>query len=237
MRSTQSGNALVIILITIALLAALAMTFSRSTEQGSGSMTKQQARIAAQEIINYGAIIANRAEYMRNNGCSEADISFENSVVSGYNTNATTPADGSCKIFNSNGGKLTYTKPQTTWLDTTKSAVNSYGDWFFTGQAQIDRLGSMCPGYGECSELLIMLPYVTKDVCDQINAQLNLQPTYTDEGVALLSYTNANKFNGVYNDDAGEFGNEDFTFQKKPAGCFYRSWNTHYVFYTVLAIR
>ena len=108
----QSGNAMVIILVTIALFAALIMTFTRSTEQGAGNMNAQQARMAAQELIAFFNQVDGAVQKLRTKGCSENDISFTNDADTGTfvaaNHAAGAPGDFSCHVFKTEGGKVTF---------------------------------------------------------------------------------------------------------------------------------
>ena len=104
-RNTQAGNVFVFILAGIFLFGALIFTFTRGASKGTTSLSKHQARVAAQEILNYAQTLELAVSRVRRNGCSENQISFENDVVAGY-INANAPVDNSCHIFKDNGGKM-----------------------------------------------------------------------------------------------------------------------------------
>lgn len=63
--NTQSGNVFVIILVAVTLFAALMFTFSRTGSQDTGNLTKQQAKIIAQEILNYAQLVEGAVNRVR----------------------------------------------------------------------------------------------------------------------------------------------------------------------------
>lgn len=96
------GNALFLILIAVALFAALSYAISTSG-RGSGSIEKEKSEIVRAQLVQIGAAMSQAILRMRINGCRDTEISVENG---GTNVNASTPSDGSCKLFDPNGGGL-----------------------------------------------------------------------------------------------------------------------------------
>lgn len=169
----QSGNVFIIILIGIFLFSALMYTFSKSANQSTGNVTKQQAKIIAQEIISYASLVEGAVDRIRRNGCSETEISFDNAVVAGY-SNPDSPPDKHCNIFEPEGGKIEYIDPlNTNWLDRSQSAKPAYGELGFSGQTWIYLVD---PGTDiNYAELLFWLTYIPKEVCLEINNLLNVE--------------------------------------------------------------
>ena len=95
---SERGNALLYILIAVALIAALSYVVSRGQRGNTSTLTDQQARLAAQEIIDYGNDLANAVQKLRLRGCTDTQVSFENNIVTEY-TNPNAPADKSCHVF------------------------------------------------------------------------------------------------------------------------------------------
>lgn len=171
-QKTQGGNAFIIILVGIFLFGALMFTFTRSGQKGSGNLTKQQSKIAAQEILNYARLVEGAVDRVRRNGCSESEISFENavSIFSYVNTNA--PLDKSCHVFEPEGGKLEYIKPQEKWLDDAWN-VHPYnaGNWGYG--LPHNNLPILGIGTIE-SDLRWVINFVNKDICVAINDLLGV---------------------------------------------------------------
>ena len=97
--SHQSGNVFIIILIGVLLFAALLYTFSRSLQTSGGNISSQQAEIAGQEILNYSRMLEEAVNRVRQNGCSENEISFETSDQPSKYNNLNSPTDNSCHIY------------------------------------------------------------------------------------------------------------------------------------------
>ncbi len=195
---SENGNVFIIILVAVALFGALIFTFSRSGSQGISSISKQEAKIAAQEIINYARLVEGAVDRVRRNGCSENEISFENLIVSGY-SNSNSPSDNSCHVFDDNGGKISYKAPKTEWLDGSHVSELVYGQIFFTVRTEIPGVGIDDHPTDSDGELIMNIPYINKNICLTINALLKHQDSNND-GLDLLAGGQINltlPFNGV----------------------------------------
>ena len=181
----ESGNALWFILIAIALLAALTVVVTRSSDTVEQSGDVERQRIAGSDIMRYAATIEQAVEQMRLRGLSENEISFENSFVSGY-ANARCPDNG-CKVFNVEGGGINFTSA---------SSNVSASSWLFTGADSVTGVGE--DGTGETSsadnELLIMLPGISQALCGRINTELGISGIPQDTGNADV----ATKYVGTF---------------------------------------
>ena len=62
---SQSGNVFILILAGVVLFGALMFTFSRSADKGTGNLTKQQAKITAQDILSYAKIVEDAIDRVR----------------------------------------------------------------------------------------------------------------------------------------------------------------------------
>ncbi len=235
-KNSESGNVFFMILIGVFLFGALMYSFSRSGSDGVSSISKQQAKVAAQEILNYARLVEGAVDRVRRNGCSENEISFENAVVAGY-SNTNSPADKSCHVFEAKGGKVSYSPPNRQWLDKTKTSVNSYGRWVFNGQARVNNLGKIC-GCCQCAEIISYLPFLRKEICDQINNISGFDSSYIEESILNVNYSSSGHFKGTFiNSGGGLIGNEAPELSNQPSACIYRSYNTHYTFYHAVLVR
>jgi hypothetical protein len=175
----QSGNVFIVILIGVFLFSALLYMFARSAQQGTGNITQQQAKVAAQEVLNYARLIEGGVDRIRRNGCSESEISFENSFVAGYN-NARAPLDNSCHVFDDNGGKISYTAPSTNWLDAANDTEIFYNELLFPeGSCVIDvgTGGSTCNTANNetTHDIVLIIPWIKRELCITLNNDLNVE--------------------------------------------------------------
>jgi hypothetical protein len=166
--SSQSGNALIYILIAVALLGALSFAVSQSGRGNIRQLSAEKAKITSNEIIEYGNVLANAVAQLRLRGCADTELSFQNPETA-LNVNASAPADKTCHIFDPAGGGVTYRAfPE----------FDAAGPKFNTGTEGIEqtgtdsgadlwmRLDSAAPSGGS----------MAKVICAQINDALNFTP-------------------------------------------------------------
>lgn len=173
----EAGNVFILILLGITLFGALMYSFSRSSNQGTGNLTKQQAKIAAQEILNYARLVEGAVDRVRRNGCSETEISFDNAVVSGY-SNPNSPPDKSCHIFEDEGGKVDYAELPESYIDSSFSSYQAdlnrtWGEWIYSGADTIRGVGTTC-ATSNCKELAAYIHFINKNICFELNKNLGI---------------------------------------------------------------
>jgi hypothetical protein len=102
---SQSGNALFLILIAVALFAALAYAITGSG-RGGGNISKEQATLAQGLSDQCNAYIQHMVDSLQViSGCPLNQISYE--LPNGTNPNALAPVDKHCHVFNKNGAGAT----------------------------------------------------------------------------------------------------------------------------------
>lgn len=177
---TQRGNALFIILLAIALLAALSYAVFQGGRTSSHNLTDEQVRLAALEFIAYGDAVAKGVQKVRLQGCTPGQITFNShnglsrrgsGVAYSYNTN--TPADKSCDVFAMNGGAIT---PKLFTNGTiAPSLVNpSYMDsqsFIFTSTRVIGQGSEEADG----TDLIMWVGRLKKEVCIKINKLVSVE--------------------------------------------------------------
>lgn len=199
--NSQSGNVFFYILMAIVLFAALSYAVSQGNRGNTSMLTDQQAKLVAQEVIEYAQTVAGAVQKLKLRGCSDTQISFENTVETGY-TNTNAPTDKSCHIFDLNGGSINYN--------------NGLGVWLITGNLKIQGVGS------STTNLNLILPSVAQSTCENINNFLSESAPTTIDGYSgtvatfdgdASSYTAATT--PTIGDTASEYeGVTSFCFQK-----------------------
>ncbi len=249
--NAQSGNVFVIIFIAVVLFGALGYTFSKSANKGTGNLTKQQAKIAAQNLIEYSNLVEAAIGRVRRNGCAESQISFENSVEGGY-SNTGSPANFSCHIFNDNGGKSNFKVFPKSYYDPNFSTLTHYDGWltsgkpvFFNGTC-VQNIGQNCFGNDLenrlYSELLLYHFYLNKDICIQINNLLGVDnqpsgdPPKASHRFASITST---KYRGsftrfVHGMSPESYTNGKYSYCVKGPNTGFPSYGYHY-YHTLLA--
>jgi hypothetical protein len=175
----ENGNVIFFILIAVVLMAALSYVFTQGTRTGQENIGAQKAGLAASEILEISARLQNAVRQLQINGCRDQEISFENSVVSGYE-NAFAPADETCHVFAAHGANISWVRNIEPNLDSNHSGAPLYGEAYYPANLCVDGVGSNtgpdCDSDGDSgSEDIVMIyPYLNREICLAINERLNI---------------------------------------------------------------
>ncbi len=204
-KSNQSGSAIFYILIAVVLFAALGFAFSQSMNSTASNLTKEEARVYAQDILSYANRLSRGVQRVQaRGGCSENDISFylpTNTSLAAYAHSV--EVDDRCKVFHEDGGAIT-------WL-TAPEGVNDGSDWIFTGSNRVQNIGLTTTPNG--NDLVALLPFLDQNICIEINKLLNIENTNgappveaTDIGDTRFvgNYTSANNITTTANEISGK---------------------------------
>jgi len=159
-RTNEQGNAFIIVLLAVTLFAALAFTVSRGMQsQTTNALSSRELDLAVSDILTYAQRMERAVDRVRRHNCSETQISFDNPIVAGYTHGAAPPTK--CEVFNSAGGGITWKSPP--------EGVNDGSEWVITA-------GSRLIGVGDTNkrEIILVLPNVDLNVCNQINSKMNI---------------------------------------------------------------
>lgn len=225
MRHSESGNAIFYIFVAIVLLAALSFAVAEGSRSSGKTLNEDRARLAASEIISYGDAANKAVGMLRLRGIAATDISFAHPDANvAYGTYGTTPT---AEVFHPEGGGITYRLPPDFGVATAGTA------YLFTGSNQVENMGSVC-GTAACSDLLILVPDVRLEVCQQINAILG----YSDKNATPVtdSDTDMTMFAGTFT-NIETLSDEDPLLAARAAGCYQDQNTSDYIYYQVLLAR
>jgi type II secretory pathway pseudopilin PulG len=220
--SCHKGNVLFIILIAVGLFAALTYAVSSSFRGGSNTISEEQARISAGEILRNMQSMKQGYDYLWNQqGCSMDDISFQSAngdIGSVTFTDSGDDGDTECEIFSPLGAGIGY-PPNLDQYQVSASAGTALGKFLFwfagnepTGTYGIDSLGTASDDH------MVFLQAVNPSICQAVNKILNYDNHTTDLVDA----------GDVIGDAAGN------VFQGRTAGCRARAAGGPYdIFYVM----
>lgn len=184
----ENGNILFLILLAVVLFAALAYAVTSSMRGGGKDGSDEKSQAIAAQIAQYATLMEQTVTRLRlSNNCSDTQISFENSVVSGY-TNASAPSDKRCHVFDTAGGGMSWQGP-----------IAEVGNqpWVISGSTSIIGVGTGVWSSAEAAtaattELIMFLPITSAAVCARINQALgnSLQ--------SISDWVTTTKFTGTY---------------------------------------
>ena len=174
-RHTERGNALWIILLSIALLGAITAMFARSGGTSDDTGDYERNSIIASDIMRYAAGLENAVQNLLNRGCSENDISFyyadEPYNSPGDYTNPSGRAE--CEVFGANGAGMAYKTIPASWRAVSGNyAARSH----FAAGLCVNGVGT---GTTSCNasqtELRLIISGLTKSLCMTINDRLGIE--------------------------------------------------------------
>lgn len=176
-KEQESGNALIYVLIAIALFAALSFTLARQTDSSeAGTLSDERAELYATQIISYAAQTKSALDQMLFIGTDIDDLDFIDPSDAGFN--AGTQRARSNRVFHPEGGGLILGRIPPDAVDqniTTPVAgwyLGSFNNIEWTALAAGNTAG---PGGAESPfEDVILVAYQLKEsVCSKINEKVN----------------------------------------------------------------
>lgn len=206
----QKGSALFLILIAVVLFGALSFSIANMLRGGDNTdISDEKAGLYAGELLNYGRSLRQSVQNIRiSNGCDDADISFENSIESGYTNGSNTE----CQVFHGNGGGMRWSSPSTD--------INDGSAWVITGDNQADGIGTAT------ADLIAILPNITLGICNEVNDNFGSSPG-SDAGISFAKFTGSYAVTETLDSADGNM-----------VGCLnYLNSGNNYFFYQVLIVR
>ncbi len=177
----ETGNALFLILIAVALFAALSYAVTRSGS-GGGDVDREEVQIKLAEVSNYFAAIDAAIQRLRLRGVAFEDLDFlsdqrfavDGSVTPRDNDKCSDP---SCEIFSPGGGGVSY-RNFYEMAQYDPLPENFQSSWLAPGELSawmvpIDGLGT------SDAELLILINAVQQPYCIAYNRRFDLPDLIT----------------------------------------------------------
>ena len=212
----QQGSAIWFVLLAVALLAALTMTMTRSSDTVEQSGDAERARISASDLMRYTGGIKTAIGKMLIEGISESDLCFHAAGWGNNDYNGASCAKPANQVFGNEGGAVVF------------RTFDSASDWVIFGSHEILNLETNAPE-------LIMQARVSAMLCREINNVLGIANSGND--APSDSAQNITPFTGAYTPAAPDniIGDQAASLARKEAGC--RKDNGNYYYYQVLIKR
>ncbi len=167
-KTSQSGSAITIIFILIALFAALAFVVSSGSRSGADNLSGQQEDLIVTEILSYANTLKNAVKNLLINGCDlETQLSFYSLGFQhpDHYENSLSPPDNSCAIFHPNGGAVS-------WQPTPQEIVNfGFNEYSIHSKHKIQDIGD------NSKNELLMTTKIPLGICKAINRKLSITTT------------------------------------------------------------
>jgi hypothetical protein len=169
-RPHQSGSVFFLILIGIAMFGALSYAMIKGGSSSMSTLSDDQARLAAQEMISFDTIVQKAVQTMRLRGVEEYGLDFSDST---YTTVGGTPVNlanntctnDTCKVFNIAGGKVNAMLPPDNAGIDSSALPSNYWKPAHPG-FRITRV----QGVGtDAADVVLFRPFINIQVCKKIN--------------------------------------------------------------------
>lgn len=160
MTKNQSGNMFVYILGAIFLLGILLVALRSGYQPGAG-IDAEANILKVSQVRKYGSELERGVNFILQNGQSESDVRFAHVSNPGYGTPGDTPAR---QVFETAGGNAERKAPPS-------GIQTSLTQWVYTGANDVSGVGS------SSSDLIAILPNVTKDFCTAMNDSASIPNT------------------------------------------------------------
>lgn len=217
---SERGSAIIWIFIMIALFGMVSFVMSQGSRTGASSISSEQAKLQASNIIEQGATIRRVVHELRINGCSDTQISFESAATGTEYENPNAPNDKRCNVFHPDGGGLKLV------------SVDNADYEGFCGISSLPGIGTTCADTS-CADLYWVITLRDRSLCKQLNASLG----YTDipEPLSLDFAFGRTPFTGIYGSALRDDGT---VYEGKPMGCYEWAGDPDfYVYYHTLLAR
>lgn len=183
----QSGNALILILIAVALFAALTAVMNQGSRSSTGMMTDQQAKLAAIELMDIFRTRADAYKMLQLRGCSSDEIHMG---VSPYgNGQALTPlSDERCHIESPQGAGFSAPQfPDSLQPDIPQAHIAQKSAILYNGpyvKAHTPTQSTYVIGLGEndAPDYMITINFIRTEICKAYNALLGIDGIPRDDG-------------------------------------------------------
>ena len=163
-RQKESGNALIYVLIAIALFAALSFTLSRQTDTGeAGTLSDERAELYATQIISYAAQAKSAIDQMIFSGARINDLDFI--PPSNVNFNGGTQKDRTNRVFHPEGGGLVLGRLPEQAID--QNITDPVAGWY------IGRFNNIEWTSGTGNDVILIAYQISQQVCEKINEKVN----------------------------------------------------------------
>jgi hypothetical protein len=169
--NAEKGNVLFIILIAAALFGALSYAATQGMRSGGKDISKDQAGLYADEILDYSKSVEVAVQRMMARGVSENSLCFDIDQYPGGNNGFehAACADTKNRVYHPNGGGISYKDINTDALDSANSANSTYALPYIQSGYQMVGIGQE-----SVADLLVQVNFVMKDVCLAINNALGI---------------------------------------------------------------
>lgn len=161
LNKAESGNAMIYVLIVVALFAALSFILARNSDTSeSGELSTQQLEMSATKIIQTAAQMKQGLDQMTFGGTNVDDLNF---ITPDQEPDFST-APHIDKVFHPEGGNLV--RPRLPDSDIEQITNDPVANWY------LDRFNNADWTFSSSTDVMLTAFQIRKDICAKINEKL-----------------------------------------------------------------
>ena len=231
----ESGNVLIVILITIVLLGSVTALLTRSGSSTNETGDYERTAVLVDQFLGYSKQVELGLQTLLQRGCSENEISFANqsdlSHTPTYYNNLNSPTDQSCHIFEPEGAGIEIINIKDN-LEIFELPTTHYQ--YFSGSA----LYHPHAGNDTKADFVLMFTRLNRDFCMAINRRLGIPNLPGDAPDGTANIFGGGPFTGSF---GATFANRQFIsaggeMDNQLTGCLKMNGDVYH-FYHVMYIR
>lgn len=154
------GNAMIYILLALALLAGLTMVLNRGNDMGGDDLDKDKTELLTLQVTAYAGSAKNAVDQMMMSGTPVTSLNFVVPSDPTFNTGSNIH-----KVYHPAGGGLAFEKAEPAIFDTT-STYSTLGGWYMTRTNNIEWTPTAAP------DVLLVAWRIHKAICENINKKI-----------------------------------------------------------------
>jgi len=155
----QSGNAMIYIILSLALLGGLTMVLSRQGDQtGAQDLTFEKSEILSGKIVSYGGSAKSVVDQMEMSGTAIDSISFTRPNLASFDTGVNYN-----KFFHPEGGGFKYEAPKTDIFPATTVPASG---WYISGNKNIEWTPTTA------NDVMIVAYGISQSLCASLNKKI-----------------------------------------------------------------
>ncbi len=216
----RRGNAMIYILLAIALLGGLTMTMMRGNETGGDDLSQDEAELLATQVIAYAATTKQAVDQMIMSGTPVNSLNFILPNDPAFNTGSNIH-----KVFHPAGGGLNYKKADAK-IFSNGQAPPAVG-WY------IEKFNNVEWTPTTENDVILTAYGISKKVCEAVNKKLLGSNT-------ILPFATANMRTSLISASLHPMGQTSFTAAncptcaEKPSACTIATDGTTHAFYSII---
>ncbi len=212
---TERGNAMVYILIALALFGFLTVTMSRQNQQSDNrTLTKENINLYVNDIIEYTAAAEQVINIMLASGAEISDLDFTTPTEAGFDT-----PPHIYKVFHPQGGGLNFVAAPNEAIQNGAASV-----WEFQNNINVEWTPTAA------NDIILSAYFIDQQICERLNEKIT-----GDATIPVTASPHAEYFlnTGTTDFDTTECAACD----EMPVLCVENNTNDNYTYYNIIAVQ